>query len=559
MARRRIVEDEGARGRVILVIACCALVFAGLSARLVALASAEGAGRSAFYATPQDEVSAARPDIVDRHGEVLATDLVTASLYGEPRAVIDVDEAVEGLTEVLPTLNEAALQRALSTDKGFVWLQREITAREREAIHDLGLPGIGFYSETKRFYPGGSSIGHVLGHVDIDNRGIAGMERAIDADGLSALQSVGLARKGKAMAPVALSVDLRVQHAVRNELSRALERYRALAAIGIVLDARTFEVVAMVSLPDYDPNQPAGSLDPARMNRATTGVFELGSIFKTFTLASALDAGAVRLSDQIDARSTLFIGRHRIRDFHAKSRWLTVPEVFKYSSNIGTSRIAFAMGAENQRAYLKALGFFDRVSTELPESAAPLVPSRWPQVTAATVAFGHGLAVTPMHAAVAAAATLNGGTIAPPTFHPRTVEDTAAVSQRVFSPAVSQTMRDLMALNAAEGSGRRARVPGYRVGGKTGTAEKAVRGRYADDKRINSFLAAFPIDDPAYIVLAVLDEPKPEPGETQATAGMNAAPTVAGIVSRIAPMLGVVPRLAEDEPVARILQVAAQE
>lgn len=551
-------DENGTYGRIILMIAASALLYCAIGMRLVSLGMAEPTVTSTFAVTPQDEVQAARPDIVDRNGEVLATDLATASLYAEPRNIIDVDEAVEALSAALPDLDRAELRKDLSSDRGFIWLKREISARKREEIHNLGIPGVGFLTETRRFYPGGPTVGHIVGHVNVDNAGIAGLEKAIDGDGLNALQAAGLARKGRSLAPVRLSVDLRVQHAVRDELTRAIERYRAIAAVGIVLDAKTFEVVAMASLPDYDPNDPAEALDEKRMNRAMTGVFEHGSVFKAFTIAVALDTGAVRLTDSMDARFPMRIGRHTIRDFHAKSRWLTVPEVFKYSSNIGTAKIALAAGSQAQQAYLKALGFFDRIETELPENARPLVPPRWPDITAATVAFGHGLAVTPMHVAAAGAAVLNGGLYATPTFYPRSAAEAMASARRVVSPAASAAMRELFALNAAEGSGRRARVPGYNVGGKTGTAEKPTAGGYSRNKRLNSFLAAFPIDDPQYVVLVVIDEPKPEEGQTAATAGLNAAPTVANIVSRIGPMLAITPRFEDDDAVARAIRVAYQ-
>lgn len=550
---------DGTKGRIALIFAACAMLYVAIGVRLVTLGMADPVAAGGFLVSPQDEVQAARPDIVDRRGEVLATDLATASLYAEPRNIIDVDEAVTLLTGVLPDLDEEELRADLSTDRGFVWLKREIPARTREAVHDLGIPGIGFLTETRRFYPGGRTVGHVVGHVNIDNEGIAGLEKAIDGGGLSALQAVGLARKGRSIAPVRLSLDLRVQHAVRDELTRAMERYKAMASVGVVLDAKTLEVVAMSSLPDYDPNNPAEALDPVRMNRAMTGVFELGSVFKTFTIAAALDAGVVNMSSTVDARYPLQIGKYSIKDFHAKSRVLTVPEVFKYSSNIGTAKVALAMGAERQKAYLRALGMFDAVSSELPETARPLVPPSWPKVTAATVSFGHGLAVTPMHAAAAAAAVLNGGIYASPTFYPRSEAEMMAVGRRVISQRASLSMRELFALNAAEGSGRRARVPGYNVGGKTGTAEKASKGGYARDKRLNSFLAAFPIDDPKYVVLVVIDEPKPEEGERYATAGMNAAPTVANIISRIGPMLDVAPRFENDDVVERAITVAYQD
>ncbi|MEM7693948.1 MAG: penicillin-binding protein 2 [Pseudomonadota bacterium] len=552
-------QNDGAKGRIALAILCFFAIYGVVAGRLVSLGMEEPEAARGPKGSPHSTVQASRPDIVDRNGEVLATDLATASLYAEPRNIADVDEAVEKLSGVLPELDLAGLRKSLGSDKGFVWLRREISADLRERVHDLGLPGIGFLTETRRFYPGGRSVGHIVGHVNIDNAGIAGLEKSIDSDGLRALQAAGLARKGQAMAPVRLSLDLRVQHVVRDELSRAMERFAAKAAVGIVLDADTFEVVAMSSLPDYDPNRPADSLKANNMNRALTGVFELGSIFKAFTLASALDTGAIGLDDRVDARRPLQIGGFTIEDFHAKRRVLTVREVFKFSSNIGTAKIAKRMGKPNQQAYLKRLGMFERVATELPEGSRPLLPRRWADVTAATVSYGHGMAVTPMHAAAAAAAILNGGVYAKPTFYPRSAEEAVSDGSRVISTVTSARMRELFALNAAEGSGRRARVPGYNVGGKTGTAEKVVNGQYATDKRINSFLAAFPIDAPEYVVLVVLDEPQPEEGERYATAGLNAAPTVANIVSRIGPMLSVAPRFAEGDPVARAIEVAYQE
>lgn len=557
--RRTEIHNDGARGRVALLIVACTIVFGVIGTRLVSLASVPAFAASGYTVTPSDSVQAARPDIVDRNGEVLATDLATASLYAEPRNIVDVDEAVELLTAVLPELNAEDLRRDLSSDRGFIWLKREISARKREAVHDLGLPGIGFLTETRRFYPGGPSVGHIVGHVDVDNAGIAGLEKTIDGGGLGALQAAGLARKGMSLAPVRLSIDLRAQHAVRDELSRAMERYRALAAIGIILDAKTLEVVAMSSLPDYDPNNPAEALQQVRMNRAMAGVYEMGSVFKTFTIAGALDAGTVGLGTAIDASRPLRVGRFTIRDFHAKSRVLTVSEVFKYSSNVGTAKIALGLGAERQKSYLKAFGMFDRLNSELPEAAKPLVPSRWPDVTAATVSFGHGLAVTPMHTAAAAAAVLNGGIYAQPTFYPRSEAEMMGIGRRVLSAQASAQMRALFDLNAKEGSGRRAQVPGYHVGGKTGTAEKAVKGGYSSDKRFNSFLAAFPIDDPQYVILVVLDEPQPEEGKREATAGLNAAPTMANIISRVGPMLYVKPRFEDDDAVARAITVAYQE
>lgn len=545
--KRRAARGGGSpRVRIVLAMATFVLVYGVIGGRLVAL-GLQPEPREVARQTAADSVQAARPDIVDRNGEILATDLSTASLYAEPRRILDPDEAVDALATVFPELGTDRVRRQLASDAGFVWLRREITAKERREVHDLGIPGIGFLTENRRFYPGGATAGHVLGHVNVDNQGIAGVEKHIDEAGLAALQAAGLARTGEALEPVALSLDLRVQHAVRDELGRALERYRAKAAVGIVLDADTAEVLAMVSLPDYDPNDPAEALDETRMNRATAGVFELGSVFKAFTTAMALDSGRVDLASTFDARRPLRVGGHTIDDFHAKRRIMPVPEVFIYSSNIGTAKMALAAGMDEQRRFLKRIGMLDRLDSELPEMASPIRPPRWTELTAMTVSFGHGLSVTPMHAAVGAAALLNGGWLMDPTFLPRTEAEARRDAVRVVAPRTSEAMRELFWLNAREGSGRRAQVPGFRVGGKTGTAEKVVNGRYDDDKRLNSFLAAFPMDDPRYVVLVMLDEPQPEEGQYYATAGMNAAPTVANIVSRIGPMLRVPPRFDPPE------------
>ena len=377
--------------------------------------------------------------------------------------------------------------------------------------------------------------------MDVDNRGIAGLEKYIDGQGLKDLHAVGLGNE-RNMEPVRLSLDLRVQHVVRKELSLALERYKAIAGIGIVLDVKTGEVLGMSSLPDYNPNDPIQALDKTRMNRATAGVFEMGSVFKTFTTAMALDSGEVTLNDRFDVRKPIHISRQKIDDFHGKRRILSVPEVFIYSSNIGTAKMALKVGIKGHKQFLGRLGMLTRLSSELPELALPLLPRKWTQLGSMTISFGHGLSVTPMHTAVAAGALVNGGMLISPTFLARDDTATKNLGIRIVSTETSDAMRYLFRLNAEQGSGRKAEVDGYLVGGKTGTAEKVINGRYSSDKRFNSFLAAFPMDDPQYVVLVVLDEPKPEEGKRYATAGWNTAPTTANIIRRIAPMLGVKPR-----------------
>ena len=547
-AARSSVSSSAVKSRVYLAMLAFACVYAAIGGRLIYLAQMDEAPSRAWISA-QDSVAASRPDLIDRNGEILATDIKTASLYAEPRRILDVDEAVEGLTRILPDLDEALVRRRLESGAGFVWLKREMTPDKAEQVHDLGLPGIGFLSENQRFYPGGPTAGHIVGAVNVDNQGLSGIEKYVDDQWLRDLQSIGFA-SGRTMEPVRLSVDLRVQHVVRDELVKAMERYRAIAAAGIVLDAKTGEVVAMSSLPDYDPNDRSEALEKDRLNRATGGVFEMGSVFKAFTTAMALDSGAVTINDSFDATRPLRAAGRTITDFHGKNRILSVPEIFIYSSNIGTAKMMLATGVARQKEFMERLHLTKRLQTELPENAAPLLPPKWNELDAMTISFGHGLSVTPMQTAVAAAAMVNGGSLLPPTFVPRTQEEVKTLKRQVISPEVSRMMRYLFRLNVLSGSGRRADVPGYTVGGKTGTAEKIEDGVYVSNKRRNSFLSAFPMDDPRYVVLVVLDEPKSEREGIGATAGLNTAPTTGAIIRRAAPMLGVMPRFGKgDEPI----------
>lgn len=539
-----------ARARIVL----CMLVFAGaylaIAGRLAVLASApEGAVARRIVST--DAVASARPDIVDRNGLVLATDVKSASLYGEPRRLIDVDEAVEALTAVLPDLDANELRQRLSTDRGFIWLRRDITPQQQREIHNLGLPGIGFMTENRRVYPGGTLGAHVLGSTNIDNQGIAGIEKWVDTRGLADLHLAGFA-SDRQQEPVELALDLRVQHVLRDELFAAKEKFKAIAAAGTVVDVRTGEIVAMASLPDFDANDPARSLDPKNLNRLTTGVFEMGSTFKALTFAMALDSGRYTINSTLDARGALSFGRFRISDYHAENRVLTLPEVFLFSSNIGTAKMALSLGVDAHKAFLAKTGQLDRLRTELPESAMPIVPKRWGEVNTATIAFGHGLAVAPLQAVMAVNALVNGGTLIPPTFLKRSREEALAAGTPVISPKTSAQMRYLLRLNAEKGSAKKVNVPGFYAGGKTGTAEKVINGRYSKTKLLTTFTGIFPMDNPQYLVLVMLDEPQAVEGTYgYATAGWNAAPTTGKIISRIGPMLGIMPRT--DVPPAESL------
>lgn len=524
------------RNRIVMTMAVFFGIYAVIGGRLVYLGFQDPLPSGA----PASRVTASRPDIVDRNGEVLATDIKTSSLFAEPRHIVDADEAIEKLSTVLPDLDYEQTYNKLRSGAGFVWLQRQLTPRQQSAIMQLGVPGVGFRTETRRFYPAGPTTAYIVGLTNIDNQGISGLEKYIDSQGLADLQQSGLALP-KDLAPVRLSVDLRVQHIVHDEITAAMERYKAIAAGAVVLNAKTGEVVAMASVPDFDPNNPIHAQDKDRLNRMSAGLYEMGSTVKSFTTAMALDSGKATLNSTFDATRPITIGRQTIRDFHGKGRVLTLPEVFIYSSNIGSAREADIVGIEGHREFLHRLGILERMQTELPEVARPVEPKVWKKVHSITASFGHGFTTTPLQTAVGAAALMNGGHLMNPTFLARGTEEAMASAKRVINEKTSADMRYLYRLNAEKGSGKRAEVPGYRVGGKTGTAEKVVNGRYVSGKRFNAFLAAFPMDDPQYIVLSVIDEPQSEKPGMGATAGLNAAPIVANIIRRSAAMLGVEP------------------
>jgi cell division protein FtsI (penicillin-binding protein 3) len=543
-----------ARARIGLAIIAFAAVYSIIAARLVMFALASNS-HATHRVVSSDAIATARPDILDRNGIVLATDVRVPSLYAEPRRLIDIDDAVERLTAGLPNLDGAELRERVSSKRGFVWLRRDITPEQQREIYRQGLPGIGFLNENKRDYPDGAEISHLIGHVNIDNQGIAGIEKWLDGQGLAALHMAGLATD-RLQNPVELAVDLRIQHVLHEELAAARTKFGALAAAGLVLNVRTGEILAMVSEPDYDPNNPREALDPSRINRLTTGVFEMGSTFKAFTVAMALDSGKATLKSTFDARMPLHMGRFDIHDFEGQHRVLSVPEIFTYSSNIGAARMALAVGIDGHKAFLKKIGQLDRLRTELPESAEPIVPKRWVNLNTATIAFGHGLSVAPLQAAMGVAALMNGGTLIPPTFLKRSEADAQALGRRVIKPETSAIMRYLMRLNVERGTAAKADVPGYYIGGKTGTADKVVNGRYSKAKVLTDFIAVLPADRPRYVLLIMLDEPHATP-ETHGftTSGWNAVPTGGAVVARIAPLLGIAPRM--DLPTADQLILAS--
>jgi cell division protein FtsI (penicillin-binding protein 3) len=534
-AARRVSRGSPRRG--LCVTAAVALAFMTVGGQLVRLA-AEGRPGVTLGVNEAIAKSFARPDLLDRNGRLLATDVAAPSLFADPALILGRDEAVEKLVQILPDLDEAELRRALADrSRRFVWVRRGLAPRTAQRIHDLGLPGLAFRRELRRAYPAGSLAGHMLGSVDVDNKGLAGFERYLDeAVGVEPVYGATPTDRP----PVRLSLDLGVQHALEDELADATRRYRARGAAGLVLDVASGEVLAAASLPAVDPARPAEVLDPARRDKLASGTYELGSIYKALTVAMALDAGLARLDTLIDVRVPLTAGRFVIKDLHPAPRPLSVADVFLHSSNVGAALLALQAGSERQREFLAAMGLTAPMRTELGPVAPPLLPERWERAQTITISYGHGLAVAPIQFAAAAAALVNGGHLVAPTFRRR--DGGTGPGRRVISAETSARVRELMRRNVTDrtGTGRRADVPGLRVGGKTGTAELPGRGGYQRSAVIASFLGAFPMEAPRYLTLVMLFEPKPTP-ETrgQVTAGVNAAPATGRLIARIAPLLGV--------------------
>ncbi len=516
------------RRRLVVGAALFAFGFAALGAGLVdATILRPDPEAHARYAPAAAAGGPQRADIVDRNGELLATTVPAVGLYANTRLVTSPDEAALRLATVLPSLDLAEAARKLASGSTFVWLKRVVTPREAHAVNRLGEPGLGFLPTERRVYPAADLTAHIVGYTGIDNRGLAGVEARFDARLREAPTE-----------PLPLSVDLRFQYIVHQELAQAMSRFKASGAAAILLDADTAEVLAMVSLPVFDPNSLHNAERSQRFNRAALGVYEMGSTFKAFTVAQALESGKMTLADGYDTSVPLRLARYTIRDFHGKNRWLSLPEIFIYSSNIGAAMIALELGVEAQREFLGKLGLLEAAPFELPETGAPLLPPRWRELNVATIAFGHGIAVSPLQMTAAIAALVNGGVWRPPTLLTGPTER----GREVIAAQTSAEMRNLFRRVVTEGTGSKAAIKGYAVGGKTGTAEKLTKGRYDGDRLVSSFVAAFPIDNPRFVILVVIDEPKGIP-ETHnyATGGWTAAPTAGRIVERIAPMAGIAP------------------
>lgn len=504
-------------------------------------------------APPIEAPRSSRAMITDRNGEVLALSLPTATVVADPRLVlgpVDAADAARKLKQVLPQLDEAVVKaRLLEAGKQSVYIAREITPRQELAINDLGIPGIGFEPTERRRYPLGRVAAQVLGGVNVDGHGSAGIEKQFDAR----LLSDGTALK--------LSIDVRAQAVVRDELSKAMVEFQAIGGAGIIMDVHTGEVIAMVSLPDFDINEPRGTVADQRFNRAVSGVYEPGSTFKLQTVSMALDSGAVHIWNGFDATYPIKIGRFTINDFEGKHRWLAVPEIIAYSSNIGAARMAEATGTVLQRAWMQKLGMMDHTGIELPEGARTLFPpvANWKEAATLTMGFGHGIAVTPLHVVVATAAVANGGVRLRPTLLAQGSDDLRPQGQRVMQQSTSDIVRKLMRLVVTQGYGKAAEVPGYFVGGKTGTAEKAGAHGYSKHDNVSAFMSVFPMNAPRYAVYIMLDTPRAN-AQTHgyATAGWVSAPAAGRVIARVAPMLGLLPQIDQAPVIEASLAIPLQ-
>lgn len=557
-------ERQKAEARLLLLGVVFILGFTTVAGRMALTAAAVPVEpREGAIGEP---IQAQRADIVDRNGAILATNLVTASLYAQPRDMIDPRAAADALAEIFPDLDAAALYNRFTDGRKFAWIKRTVSPEQRQLVHDLGEPGLLFGPRETRLYPNGAVAAHVLGGAAFGREGVDAAE-VVGVAGIERAEDARLRDPEKAGEPLRLSLDLAAQTAMEEVLAKGMAEMGAKGAVGILMEADTGQIRALASLPDFDPNlRPAlpTSGDPADsplFNRAAQGRYELGSTFKIFAVAQGLERGAITPKTLIDTKSPMKWGRFTIRDFHNYGPRLTVEEVIVKSSNIGAAHIAIGMGAAAQQQFLRKLGLLDVLPVELSEvgRAAPLVPTRWSDLTTITVSYGHGLAVSPLHLATAYATVANGGLKVKPTLLASDVRPTEA--DRVISEAHSAQVRDMLRQVVLRGTAKRADVPGYDVGGKTGTADKpTASGGYARDKTIATFASVFPASDPRFVMVIALDEPTARiNGSGFRTAGLTAAPVFAEALRRIAPIMGLRPDMNPDGEVPLLYTMAGGE
>lgn len=522
------------RNRLTLIIIGFVFIFTALSVRTTqAIIFDTDKFKSNGYAKQKREH---RPEIIDRNGELLATNLNVASIYVHPQEVLDLDEAYELISNALPAIDKDRLRKRLNKKNKFAWVKRNIAPQEQQALNQLGLPGIYFAKEEKRVYPNGNLLAHILGYVDIDNNGIAGFEKYMD-DYLN--DNDELNEK-----PLQLSIDLRIQHILHDEVLKQKEAFEAAGATAIIADVQTGELLAAISLPDYDPNFPNDANSHQKFNSATLGTYEMGSTFKPITAAMAFDYGTATPDKTYDATMPLRVNGRTISDYHAKKRVLSVTEIMMFSSNIGAGKMALEVGSERQQEFLKKLGMFEKTELEVGELGAPQLPGQWRDINTVTISYGHGFAITPAHLIKAYIPLTNGGNSLPLTFVKKDFKDKIDKT-RVMTEKTSEQVRETLRAIVTGGSGKTAEVDGYYVGGKTGTAEKLTNGRYDKGKLMSSFIATFPTNEPKYVILVMFDEPQQQKQWVRPTGGITAAPVVHNVISRITTVLGLPPQPTE--------------
>ncbi len=513
----------------------------------------------------QAHTSTARKEIIDKNGYILASNLSTASLYANPKLIWDVSEAAAGLREALPDLSEEELRSKLSnTRRSFCWVKRNLTPKEQAKIHNLGIPGLYFEEESKRVYTHGKMLSHVLGYVDVDGIGKAGIEKYYEdflnpnstlsnnKDLLTMLINSSESEKDSNEDKLQLSIDIKAQNILYEELNSAMEEFSALGAMGVIADAETGEIIAMNSLPEFDPHKPGKADDNELFNRASLGSYELGSIMKVLTMAIGLDSGSISLKDAYNIDKPITISGFTIKDYHQKFGWKTTPEIFMHSSNIGIAKMAIEIGKQAQKNYFEELGLFEPVEIEIPEKSRPIYPkdNKWGSLSTITMSYGHGISLSPLHMVKATLPVVNGGWSHNLSLikQDNSKEAKRPGSKKIFSKVTSEQVNKLLRLTVSKGTGRKAQVPGYLVGGKTGTANKTTSGKYNKNNRISSFISAFPMNQPKYVIMVMLDEPKgTEKTFGLATAGFTAAPIVAKITRRFGTLYGIEP-LDENAP-----------
>ena len=542
-----------AEGRLLVLGVMFFCAFAVIGGRMGVLASTEPSEPRSSVAGAQ--ILAQRADIVDRKGRILATNFETHSLYAQPPQMIDPERAVEELVRIFPDLDRERLTKDLTGKRKFLWIKKKLSPEQKQAVHDIGEPGLLFGPREMRLYPNGKLAAHVMGGASFGREGVHAAE-VIGVAGVEKTFDERLRDPAQGHEPLRLSLDLSVQAATERVLHGGMKLMNAKGATAILMEVKTGEILTMASLPDFDPNdRPRPPVegnpgDSPLFNRAVQGVYELGSVFKIFTVAQAMELGLVDPETEIDTSGPLTWGRFRIRDFRDYGDELTTRQVIVKSSNIGTARIAQEIGADRQRDFLGRLGFLDPTPAEMVEAptGAPLLPDNWSEISTMTISYGHGLSSSPLHLAAGYASLVNGGTRVTPTLLRR---DRPQQGPRVVSEEVSARSRDMLRAVVTEGTASFGDVAGYRVGGKTGTADKPrPQGGYHDDKTIATFATVFPADAPRYVLIVTLDEPQIEAlGESRRTAGWTAVPVAAEMIRRAAPLLDMRPDVASRRPV----------